>query len=66
MEMHLRIDILKDYDFDTDEYLVLETQREANCFLNPEELAELSGVSVEKSRSAARKIAEIMMLSRLH
>lgn len=63
MEIELDLDLIKGYNFDVEDFYVLEAQRAANRFLWPEELAAAANVSIEKAREASRKITEIMMLS---
>ena len=64
MEMYLSLDLMKQWKFTLEDYWVLEAQRNADCFLTPEELAPLVGITIEQARSSSRKIAEVMMLSK--
>ena len=65
MKIELDLDLIKAYNFDIEDFYVLEAQRAADRFLWPEELAAVANVSIEKAREASKKITELMMLSNM-
>lgn len=65
MVIELDLDLIKGYNFDVEDFYVLEAQRAADRFLQPEELAAAANVSLEKAQEASKKITEVMMLSNM-
>lgn len=65
MVIELDLDLIKGYNFDVEDFYVLEAQRAADRFLRPEELAAAANVSLEKAHEASKKITEVMMLSNM-
>ena len=65
MEFQIDLELLKQYDFDQEDFYVLEAQRNADRWLSPAELAAAAGVSQEKALKAGRAITELMMLTNL-
>ena len=44
--------------------LVLRTQREADKWLSPAEVAQLTGLSEDEAVTASKKLSELMMLTK--
>ena len=65
MKIEIACDLIEKSGMTETDMLVLRTQREADKWLSPAEVAQLTGLPEEAALASTKKLTELMMLTKV-